>query len=255
MSTRSTATGEYQLDRSPSPEVDTAVPGRATARTGRGAAAGARGLHGPPQARQTAGAPPRGAGRGEPVRSDRLGACRGARVRVAADRGHAHPPDRAGHRARHLLTAPHGAARRQDRADGVPDPEPARRAGAAGAAQQPALGARVHGLRVRLQPGGARDARAVGGAVRGLRQLRAGDRRPVHRLGPCQVGPDLAHDAAAAARLRGLGTGALLRAPRALPDARRRGQHPRRQPDDARPSTSTCCAARRAWPSSARWWS
>ena len=31
--------------------------------------------------------------------------------------------------------------------------------------------ARVHGLRVRLQPGGARDARAVGGAVRRLRQL------------------------------------------------------------------------------------
>ena len=108
------------------------------------------------------------------------------------------------------------------------------RARPAGAAQQPAVGARVHGLRVRLQPGGARDARAVGGAVRRLRQLGAGDRRPVHRLGPGQVGPDLAPDAAAAARLRGLGPRALLRAPRALPRARRRGQHPRREPDDAR---------------------
>ena len=48
-----------------------------------------------------------------------------------------------------------------------------------------------------------------------------------------QVGPDHAPDAAAPARLRGLGPRALLRAPRALPDARRRGQHARRQPDDA----------------------
>ena len=46
---------------------------------------------------------------------------------------------------------------------------------------------------------------------------RAGDRRPVHRLGPGQVGPDLAPDAAAAARLRGLGPRALLGAPGALP--------------------------------------
>ena len=55
------------------------------------------------------------------------------------------------------------------------------------------------------------------------------------------------------ARLRGLGPRALLRAPGALPARGRRGQHPRRQPDDARRSTSTCCAARRASPSSARW--
>ena len=54
-------TGEYQLDRSPSPEVDTAVPGGAAARARRGAAARARGLHRPPEARQAARAPPRGA--------------------------------------------------------------------------------------------------------------------------------------------------------------------------------------------------
>ncbi len=52
--------------------------------------------------------------------------------------------------------------------------------------------------------------------------------------GPGQVGADLAPDAAAAPRLRGLGPRALLRAPGALPGARRRGQHPRRQPHDAR---------------------
>jgi hypothetical protein len=49
------------------------------------------------------------------------------------------------------------------------------------------------------------------------------------------VGPDLAPDAAAAARLRGLRPGALLGAARALPAARRRGQHPRRQLHHAGP--------------------
>ena len=70
---------------------------------------------------------------------------------------------------------------------------------------------RLPRLRVRLLDGGARDARAVGGAVRRLRQLGAGDRRPVHRLRAVEVGPVDAPDAAAAARLRGLGPGALLR--------------------------------------------
>ena len=43
----------------------------------------------------------------------------------------------------------------------------------------------------------------------------------------------------------GSGPGALERPDRALPGARRRGQHPDRQPDAPPPSTSTCCAARR----------
>ena len=53
--------------------------------------------------------------------------------------------------------------------------------------------------------------------------------------GAGQVGPDLAADAAAAPRLRGLGPRALLGPPGALPAARRRGQHPHRQPDHAGP--------------------
>ena len=61
------------------------------------------------------------------------------------------------------------------------------------------------------------------------------DHRPVHRLRAGQVGPDHAPDAAAAARLRGLGPRALLGPPGALPDARRRGQHPRGEPHDAGP--------------------
>ena len=168
-------------------------------------------------------------------RRHRLGAGRGARLRLAADRGHAGPPDRPGLRARHVLPAPPRAARRQDRPADLADPEPAGRAGADGAAQLAAVGDRLPRLRVRLLDGGAGDARAVGGPVRRLRQLGAGDRRPVHRLGAVQVGADHAPDAAAAARLRGLGPRALLGAARALPDPRRRGQHPRREPDDAGP--------------------
>ncbi len=114
--------------------------GRAPARAGRAAAARPGGLHRAPEARQTAGPPARGARAGARAGGEhRLGARRGARVRVAADGGHAAAPHRAGHRARHLQPAPHGPARRQDRADGVPDPEPAGRARAAGAAQQPAV--------------------------------------------------------------------------------------------------------------------
>ena len=92
---------------------------------------------------------------------------------------------------------------------------------------------RLPGLRVRLQRRGARDARAVGGAVRRLRQLRAGHRRPVHRERPGEVGADLAPRPAAAARLRGLWARALQRAAGALPHARLGGQHPRRQRHDA----------------------
>ena len=44
----------------------------------------------------------------------RLGARRGAGLRLAARAGRAGPADRPGHRARHLQPAPRGAARRQD---------------------------------------------------------------------------------------------------------------------------------------------
>ena len=64
-------------------------------------------------------------------------------------------------------------------------------------------------------------AGALGGAVRRLHQRRAGHRRPVPRGGPLQVGPHDAAHAAAAARLRRPGTGALERPARAVPPARR----------------------------------
>ncbi len=56
------ATGEYELDRTPSPEVKTAVARRSPARAGRGAAVGPGRVHGPSEAGQAARAAPRGAG-------------------------------------------------------------------------------------------------------------------------------------------------------------------------------------------------
>ena len=174
----------------------------------RGAAAGARGLHRAPEAGQAARAPAHG---DRPRRRDRLGAGRVAGLRLAADRGHAGPPDRPGRRARHVLAAPPRPARPEDRPADLADPVAAGLAGADGAAQLAAERDRLPRLRVRLLDGGAGDARAVGGAVRRLRELGAGHHRPVHRLRAVEVGPDDAPDAAAAARLRGLGPGALLR--------------------------------------------
>ena len=189
------ATGEYQLDRTASPTVATAVPADKlrelnaellTVPEGftvhpklvkqlerRAEALGSRGRH-------------------------RLGARRDARLRVAAHRGRAGPPDRPGRRARHLQPAPPRPARREDRPVGLADPAPVRRAGADGAPQQPAVGGRLPGLRVRLLAGGAGDARAVGGPVRRLRQRRAGDHRPVHHQRPREVGAQLTPHAAAA---------------------------------------------------------
>ena len=229
---REHATGEYELDRTPSPEVKTAVSADRLRVLNDELLAVPDGftIH-PKLVRQLE--QRREVFESVGRRRDGVGACRGARVRLAADRGDPDPAHRPGHRARHVQPAPPRPARSEDRPGALPDPAPAGGARADGAPQQPAVGDGLPRLRVRLLAGGARDARAVGGAVRRLRQRRAGDHRPVHRLGAGQVGPDLEADLAAAARLRGLGTRALLGAARALPPARGRGQHPRRQPDHA----------------------
>ena len=108
---------------------------RPSAGAQRRAAVGPRRLQRPPQADQATRAAPRG---DRVRRRDHLGARGGARVRVAADRGDSDPPHRPGHRARHLQPAPPGAARSQDRPGALRDAAPAGRAGADGAAQQPA---------------------------------------------------------------------------------------------------------------------
>ena len=67
-------------------------------------------------------------------------------------------------------------------------------------------------------------AGAVGGAVRRLRQRRAGDHRRVHLGQRGQVGPALGRGPAAPARLRRPGPGPLVGPHRALPRDVRRGQ-------------------------------
>ena len=243
-------TGEYQLDRTPSPDVKTAVRRRPPDGHQRGPAARARGLHRAPQARQ--GSSSAGARRSVPT-----AASTGPTPRRSPSRRCSPRARRSASPARTRSAGPSASAtsscttrapvRRCARSRTCPARSRRSSCTTARCRRSAALG-----LRVRLQPGGARDARAVGGPVRRLRQPRPGDHRPVHRLRPGQVGPDLAPDAAAPARLRGLGARALLRAPGAVPPARRRGKHPRGQPRPRRPSTSTCCAARPGSPSSAR---
>ena len=178
-------TGGYELDRSASPDVKTAVSTERLQTLNEELLRVPEGFTDPPEADQAARAP---ADRDRARRRDRLGAGRGAGLRVAADRGHAGPADRPGRRARHVLAAPPGAARPEDRPADLADPVAAGRAGADGAAQLAAERDRVPRLRVRLLDGGAGDARAVGGPVRRLRELGAGDHRPVHRLARCPSG-------------------------------------------------------------------
>ncbi len=73
-------------------------------------------------------------------------------------------------------------------------------------------------------------------------------------VGPVEVGADHAADAAAAARLRRPGTGALERPARAVPAARRRGQHPGGQLHHAGAVLPPAPAPGPPHAGSARWW-
>ena len=97
-------------------------------------------------------------------------------------------------------------------------------------------------LRIRLFHRRAERADAVGGAVRRLRQRRAGGVRPVHLLGRAQMAAHVRPRLPAAARLRGPGAGAFLGAARALPADVRGRQHAGGEPAPRRRTTSTPCA-------------
>ena len=86
----------------------------------------------------------------DPRGRHRLGPRRVARVRLAAGRRHRDPPDRPGHRARHVLAPPPRAARRADGRALHADAAPRRLQGALRGAQLAALRGRVPRLRVRL---------------------------------------------------------------------------------------------------------
>src|SRR5438132_920960 len=164
-----------------------------------------------------------------------MGARRGAGARLACRRGDADPADGSGHGAGDVQPATSGAARHSERAALRADPEPARRAGAVRAAQQPALGVRLPRLRVRVRRGGARCAGAVGSAVRRLYQRRRGHHRSVSHRRARQVGAGIAPHAAPATRLRGPGTRTFERPHRAVPRTRCRGQPAHRELHHARP--------------------
>ena len=148
-----------------------------------------------------------------------------------AGRGAPGAPVGPGQRPRHLRAPPRRAARPEPR-EVRPGRLPAAAAHPRGAGELPrdrlaAVGGGGAGLRVRLRHGRPLRAGDLGGPVRRLRQRRAGRDRPVHRLrrgasgaGMCGLTMLLPHG------YEGQGPGALLGAPRALPAAVRRAQHP-----------------------------
>ena len=131
-------TGEHELDRTMSREPRTTLPEDTLRSLERAAAAGARRLRGAPQAQAVHRAAPHELRGGQ---GHRLGARRGARLRLAARARRAGAAHRPGHRARHVQPAPRRAARPEHRRALVLAPGPARRGGALRAPQQPAVGA------------------------------------------------------------------------------------------------------------------
>ena len=199
------------------------------------ASAGGEGRRGPPRD-------------GRRQAAARLGHGRAPRVRVAGGQRLPGAHLRPGLGPRHLHAPPRGAARPEPREVGRRHLHPAAaRVGQAGAVHGDRLGAVRGGgarLRVRLRDRRAERAGDLGGAVRRLRQRRAGRDRPVPVVGRSEVGPAVRPDADAAARLRGAGARALVGAHRALPAAVRGQQHADRAADHARRRSSTCCGAR-----------
>ena len=135
----------------------------------------------------------------------RLGDGRASFHRLAARRGLPGAPLGSGFGTRHLLAAPRRAHRSRDRAPLDAAQACRQRPGEVRGHQLDAVGGSGARLRVRLLARRAERARHVGGAVRRLRQRRAGRVRPVHFIGRAQVAAHVGPRVPAAARLRGQG--------------------------------------------------
>ena len=112
--------------------------------------------------------------------------------------------------------------------------------------QQPALRGRASSASSTATAWPTRDARALGGAVRRLRQRRAGHHRPVHRSAPSRSGASRAASCCScrtATRARGRSTPARASSASCSSAPRTTSRSPTAP---RRRSTSTCCAARRA---------
>jgi 2-oxoglutarate dehydrogenase E1 component len=134
--------------------------------------------------------------------------------------------DRTGRRPRHLLAPPRGAAPPARGGDLCPPAARRRRPGGVRHLRLAPVRGGGAGLRVRLRDHFTDGPGDLGGAVRRLCQRRAGGDRPVHHQWRTQVDASVRPDNAAAARLRGAGTGAQLGATGAFHAAVRRAQHP-----------------------------
>ena len=241
---------KYAVDWSPflnrkwTDAADTALPLAEDQAAGRAHHHAAEGLQGAFAGREGARRPRRDGPRRD---QHRLGHGRAPGVRLARREWLRGAPVGRRLRARHLHPPPRRAARPEPRALGRRHLHPAaargRRPGAVRRDRLPAVRGGRARLRVRLRQRRPEHARDLGGAVRRLRQRRAGGDRPVHRLRRSEVGPCQRPDADAAARLRRPGPGAQLGSPRALHAARRRQQHADRaahvgEPDLPRAATA-----------------
>ena len=242
---------KYAVDWAPflGTQVDRRRRHRAAA--GRDQAPGRAHHHG---ARQLQGAPAGGEGAGRPRRDGprrdqrRLGHGRTPGLCLAGGQRLRGAPVGRGLRPRHLHPPPRGAARPEPREVGHRHlraaGERGRQPGAVRGHRLAAVRRSGAGLRIRLRLGRAEHAGHLGGAVRRLRQRRAGGDRPVHRLGRGEVGPRQRPDADAAARLRRAGAGASARRGSSASCSWRPTTTCRScsRPRPAR--SSTCCAGR-----------
>lgn len=179
-----------------------------------------RGLHGAPQGDAAAAATRHRDHRGP----DRLGHRRDPGLRLAADGRSPRAPGRSGLAPRHLRAALRHHHRPPERRRVDPAVQPHRGPGEVPRLRLAAQRVRRPRVRVRLLRRASRGARAVGGAVRRLRQRRADDHRRVHLLGRDQVAPAVRRRAPPPPRLRGPGPRPLLGAHRAVHDDDRRGR-------------------------------